>query len=416
MILVHALRCQHEGCNELAHYNLPGERPKYCRNHKLSTMVNRERKICRYTNCTVTATFGIKGHAPTACVKHKTNEMINITRVLCKSDGCEKTASFGTKGDKALYCAKHKGKTMLNLKQKRCEILLDGNGNTCDKPLNYGFKGQKKVACLTHRKSGMINLCARYCTVEGCTLQVQCGPLFGKKVHCLRHKAPNEFKDNKPKCTTEKGKSVCRNLAYYMGKDNNRRCEEHKLKDDINVVEKPCKSCDLPYHLPENRDMCDACEGFPTVRLKAQERVKELLDKNNIIYESYDRPVDPMCSKKKPDFVIDKPLFKVVLEVDERQHLDYTCECELLRMMQIHQDFGGPSVLFLRYNPDKYIDDKGKACTATQFREKELVRILGDLNNYTEWNEHLSVIYLFYNGYNGVPSIIDLSTTLPLSD
>ena len=413
---VYKPKCQFEGCGELAHYSFSGDKAQYCGQHKQEGQIKLWRHVCEYGDCDTTASFGIKGHKPTACGKHKTDGMIHIGSGLCKFEGCKREPSFGIKGGPPLYCSIHKQEGVIDLKHPRCEVLV--NGKPCGKVKCYGYKGGKKLVCATHKEKDMIDLSRKCCEAEGCTTGATNGPLFGKKTHCAKHRANNEYLDNRPKCTTEEDKVKCKNLAYYQGKNEKwpKRCEIHKLEDDVNIVEKPCKSCNLPYYLPDNRDTCDHCEGFAKVHLSHQTRVKNLLDRNNIKYVSYDKPVDSMCSLKRPDFIFDKPLFQVVLEVDERQHLDYTCECELLRMMQIHQDFGGTPVLFLRYNPDKYIDNKGKACTAMQFREKELIRILNQLDNYIEWNKHLSVIYLFYNGYNGVPNKIDLSTTLPLND
>ena len=47
----------------------------------------------------------------------------------------------------------------------------------------------------------------------------------------------------------------------------------------------------------------------------------------------------------------------IVCEVDENQHIDYDCSCENKRIMEISKDIGHRPLVFIRFNPDDYIND-----------------------------------------------------------
>jgi hypothetical protein len=108
---------------------------------------------------------------------------------------------------------------------------------------------------------------------------------------------------------------------------------------------------------------------------------------------------------------MDKIKLKIVLEVDENQHKSYACECEVIRMVQIYQDFGGIPILFIRFNPDLYIDNLGNKHDheSSDNRRKHLFDLLRGLDNRIAlketWDIPLSVMYVFYDGYNNIPSI-----------
>lgn len=118
------------------------------------------------------------------------------------------------------------------------------------------------------------------------------------------------------------------------------------------------------------------------------------------VFESADKIVAGGCSRYRPDFIIDYTLFTVIVEVDENQHQGYAPECELNRMKQIFQDFGGTPVLFIRYNPDSYKNICGDKQVSNDNRVTKLVAYLNTLKNHKEWLIPLSVCYMFYDGYD----------------
>jgi hypothetical protein len=121
--------------------------------------------------------------------------------------------------------------------------------------------------------------------------------------------------------------------------------------------------------------------------------------------ESYDRILDGgVCTKKRPDFVI-KGLYRdLVLEVDERQHSrgkKYGPDCEYNRMWDIAQALGIATV-FVRYNPDPFIDSEGKRRDpVTADREKILISWIKTLLSREPPKESfVTAVYLYYDGFD----------------
>ena len=71
-------------------------------------------------------------------------------------------------------------------------------------------------------------------------------------------------------------------------------------------------------------------------------------------------------------------------------------------MIQLHQDFGGIPVILVRFNPDKY-KCQGQVIKSYIGRENILLNLLNGLKNRKEWTIPLSIYYLFYDGYKGMP-------------
>ena len=52
------------------------------------------------------------------------------------------------------------------------------------------------------------------------------------------------------------------------------------------------------------------------------------------------------------------------VEVDENQHTEYNTTCENKRLCELYQDFGYVPIVFVRFNPDSYIDANGTKVTS----------------------------------------------------
>ena len=84
-------------------------------------------------------------------------------------------------------------------------------------------------------------------------------------------------------------------------------------------------------------------------------------------------------------------------------------------MIQLHQDYGGIPVLFIRYNPDSYknLDSEGKPVGKAIRKNKQRLAILDTIRRIeymgkTEVSTPLSVCYLFYDGYDSVPKLQEI--------
>ena len=395
MIIIGLRKCEIKECTKLACSAFPGEKPKLCKSHSSNGMEIIHKKKCQFTGCNTTPVFGVIENKPEYCLVHKLANMKNVRGKKCQYENCNVSPCFGYKYQKSLYCRNHKLENMVNVMSRRC--IIDG----CDKIAYYGVSRSER--CPYHKlDTDKFVDSKKLCVFPECKTKASVGKLFQTKSHCGKHKQPNEFNKNHPKC------EVCSQDAYYTPNVRPfypKRCEDHHKSDDINLVEKQCTSCHLCFIIPDNQNLCESCDGYNNKRYGKikEDKIRNLFNANNILSESEDRRVDNLCSKYRPDFVIDYPLFKLVVEVDENQHRSYSQECEIRRMRQIREDLGVSRVVFIRFNPDSYKDKTGATQRAYGRRENTLLELMRTLKN-AEVENFLTVYYLYYDGYDGTVS------------
>ena len=133
----------------------------------------------------------------------------------------------------------------------------------------------------------------------------------------------------------------------------------------IDIKHKKCKThlCDITIRT-NYRGYCSRCFffTFPDEKLTRNYKTKEntIVDKIKSKFPDYDwiqdRQVKDGCSKKRPDLCVDFGSHILIIEVDENSHTGYNCEEK--RMMELINDLGMRPTIFVRFNPDKYIDEK----------------------------------------------------------
>ena len=117
----------------------------------------------------------------------------------------------------------------------------------------------------------------------------------------------------------------------------------------------------------------------------------------------YNVRVDRDCggvNSEEKEIGFDFGKYIVFLEVDENRHKSY-CELgEINRMKNIYMNEGGIPIIFIRYNPDNFVDNNKKKQKLSQAKREEL--LIKWLKHYKEEGVkyHLSVNYLFYDGWN----------------
>src|SRR5579875_1099830 len=398
MINVKSKKCQYPGCITRPSFNYEGQKNGiYCSEHKLPNMVDVVSKRCQYPGCKKCPSFNYEGQQDKIyCSEHKLPDMVDVKSKKCQYPGCKKRPSFNYEGQQdKIYCSEHKLPDMVDLKHKKCEYP------GCKKHPSFNYEGQRiGIYCYEHKLPKMMDVKHKKCQFPDCKTRASYGKLFKSKIHCAKHKDNNEYEFNYPKCEIEN----CNEMPIYTDKNDNYplRCEKHKKINDKNVIERPCKSCNLLFYLNEETQLCNDCHDYYIKKVyKAKENKKrKLLEANNIKIESYDSIIENSCSKYRPDFVIDYTLFKVILEVDENQHSSYSCECEYSRMVQVFQDFGGIPIIFIRFNPDEYRDENNKLIKSYTGRENKLLELLHSLSNIKELPYPFLITYLYYDGFN----------------
>lgn len=472
MIYLSLKYCTYEnGCKVLASFGYKGEEhPKKCEDHKLDGMISLLGKRCEGIlengdKCITRATYGIKGSRspifckfhipvgeyenvvetrhcldcdkrpsfafsktdkPTYCEDHCLDGMANIYTKICETKKviCNKVPTFGISSP--THCKDHKKKDMKDMRHVWCIIencYKKESDNKERKRASFNYKGETiRLYCNEHKKPGMINLERPLCEKIGCPNQAHWGYMFQKKKFCRDHKDSNMYDEDhinpkcvdcpKPKSNTKLNLLSVRAIFCKDGESYPTKCEKHVPEDGtyVNISEKACELCKLVDQIPSNRTLCSTCYPYSKQRIlhTKEIRIKTVLEANKIPIMSYDKIPEGACSKYRPDFVIDCGKSLIILEVDENQHFSYACECEVSRMIQLHNDFGGIPLIFIRYNPDEYKNhngDKIKGKLKNLDRELKLTdlitRIKMQIHDENYPIHPLSVYYLYYNGYNG---------------
>ena len=94
------------------------------------------------------------------------------------------------------------------------------------------------------------------------------------------------------------------------------------------------------------------------------------------------------CSKRRPDVYIDKFTHIVIVECDENQHKETSCENK--RTMELFQDFGNRPIVFIRFNPDSYINEKNEKIPSSFKMHKALDVPM--IRKQKEWASRLDVL------------------------
>ncbi|QJX73896.1 hypothetical protein F-E9_123 [Faustovirus] len=392
-------KCQYDGCKIVSGYALIGSAtPTHCATHADKTIMRLVGICyCKFPGCSKGANYGDNG-TKDYCKEHYGGDKAPIRKPkYCQSEGCKTVATYGLKENRTrIYCATHADKSTMELKSGvKCDI------EDCDKKASFINSIGDGNRCLKHRIEGYKLRGRKICDDIGCDKYASYGPLFGKVSKCKSHAPKNFYTDGKmfPKCD----ETGCKDIPCYakVGESYPTHCDSHKLEGMLNIIERECDSCKLKYLLPDGKTKCIYCEGATKKHEKIHEtRVKKLLDQNGINYESHDTIPDVDCNKYRPDFVIDYNTFYVILEVDEEQHKRYNQECEISRMKNLHQTMG-MDTLFIRYNPDSYVDSQGKKIDGMIKRQKILIDLLRSLHNVEKLDHYLTVVYLFYDGFDG---------------
>lgn len=409
-------------------------KPTKCKKHSDDGMKALKGTFCK---CGTRATFGLRGtKSPTHC---NTCKPPGDYIALCESRicGCGKRCVYGYPWDeRPSRCSKCAEPDMENIADKKCVkcnlkypsyiVPRERSATYCadcadkDKMIDSHKKCDKcnKRACYGYRNTNVRMRC-KDCSAPGmyylerpkcfrCDDYATYGYLFQKKTHCSVHKEKNMHPEWKlyPQCENDD----CPEIPYYckIGERYPTHCERHAGPGYANIIERKCTLCGLPDFIPQDKQNCRDCDSWSDGKFKHDKelRIKHVLEGNSIKYTSHDKIPESACSKYRPDFIIDLGSMCIILEVDENQHKSYACECEEKRMLQLYQDFGGIPLVFIRYNPDDYIDNNEKKCEGRLYnltRETILVKLLKRIIYLTECGKYeimpLSVYYLYYNGF-----------------
>jgi hypothetical protein len=239
----------------------------------------------------------------------------------------------------------------------------------------YNFEGQTaRLYCKEHKQEGMIDISHQTCEFENCRVR----PIFNYPNEpngrfCAAHKMADMVDVINSRC-----EYIDCNLSptyNFPGEKTRRFCANHHLSGMRNISKQYCKTplCDTAA-AKKYEGYCIRCyiHTYPDRQVVRNYKTKEKAVVNEVVKAFpnftwiHDRRVQDGCSARRPDLIADFGSHVIIVEIDETMHQGYSCENK--RIMELSQDIGHRPVVFIRFNPDAYIDETGakvKSCFTT---------------------------------------------------
>ena len=179
-----------------------------------------------------------------------------------------------------------------------------------------------------------------------------------------------EHGQRKTRCKTCGGSSLCK--SEWCEKNANNKYKGY------------CMTCFV--HLFPNE---------PTAR-NYKTKEKEIVDRITKEFPDFswinDRRIQDGCSKRRPDLLLDMGSHILIVEIDEYRHETYECSCENKRLMEISRDLQHRPVVFIRFNPDSYINHEGEKITSC-WRINGYGLLAVAKTKRKEWEQRLSTLF-----------------------
>ena len=209
----------------------------------------------------------------------------------------------------------------------------------------------------------------------------------------------------KARCKQCGGSEICEHNKYKSSCKEcggTRFCEHNKQKPYCKICggSALCKSvwCET-YASKKYNGYCLHCciqlcpdikvsRNYKTKEKEVVDRIKEAFP--NLTWIT-DKKIQDGCSSKRPDLLVDLGTHIVIMEVDENKHTNYDCSCENKRLMELSQDVGHRPIVFIRFNPDSYIDGTGKKIKSC-WKLNKLGIMCIEKTNQKLWNERINIL------------------------
>lgn len=200
---------------------------------------------------------------------------------------------------------------------------------------------------------------------DDCNIQLICEHDRIKKscIICTKRACPHNR--DKYYCLQCTNNSFCKHNKHkgYCKQCDGRRFCEHNVQRKMCIEcdpKKACKTCMAIYAPPKYSPYCTRCFyimrpeiEIPTMYKLKEHYMRDVLSDNFDVQMIFDKILGG-CSLKRPDVFIERYTHGIVIECDEKQHKQYSCENK--RIMEIFQDIGNRPLVVIRFNPDAYID------------------------------------------------------------
>lgn len=171
-------------------------------------------------------------------------------------------------------------------------------------------------------------------------------------------------------CKECMGASICEHntqRARCRDCDGSSFCK-HSIRRSTCVVCTPsvgCQNCRLSLVDPRSRwaPNCFQCHcalnPFDDIPHRPRTKEAAVVGRLRLTFPDLtmicDKKVADGCSRRRPDLLVDFGSHVVIVECDEFQHRNTSCEDK--RMMELFQDCNNRPIVFLRFNPDSFMRD-----------------------------------------------------------
>ena len=390
-------------CDKRGIFNEPGKTGGlYCIEHKRVGMVNVTNKRCAFVNenkipCYTAPIYNVDGELKGKfCIEHKTDEMVNVIGKRCETEGCKCIAQYNIDGEnQGRFCSSHKNPDMIDIKHRRCEFEGCTNVPSYKLEIDTGCR-----FCALHKLDGMTNGKHPKCKFDGCEKLAGYNVIDNKTPeYCTLHKTKEMIDLKHPLCM----EIDCdkRPIFNIKGSKNGLYCVSHKEDHMVDVISPRCKSpfCDN-FSMKKYDFYCIPCiiHLFPDKPVTRNHKTKEKAVADFVLSEFEnvswicDKTINEGCSRRRPDLFLDLGSHVLIVEIDENQHASYECSCDNKRLMEISQDIGHRPLIFVRFNPDGYIDNKNNKIKSCWEANKQSSILYVTKTNIKEWNNRLQLL------------------------
>ena len=136
-------------------------------------------------------------------------------------------------------------------------------------------------------------------------------------------------------------------------------------------------------------NICPDIQVSRNYKTKEKEVVDKIKEKYPEFTWIHDKTVEDGCSKRRPDLLLDMGYNVIIIEIDENKHTSYDCSCENKRLMELSKDLQHRPIIFIRFNPDAYIDKDGiKISSCWKVNGLGVLQI----HKQNEWDERIEIL------------------------
>jgi hypothetical protein len=276
-------------------------------------------------------------------------------------------------GNVKVYCKDCDGAAICIHKKRKTTCKLCNGGSFCEHDKIRARCKQCKGGSICPHEKVKTNCrdCGGSSFCEHNRVKSTCKECKGSSI-CEHNRRRSECKDCKGssicehnkrrrECKDCKGSSICQHnikKVYCKSCGGSALCKTEHCET---IVSKKyngyCLSCCI--------QVCPEIEAVRNYKTKENTVVDIIKEKFPNLTWIADKKIKDGCSNKRPDLLVDMGTHIIILEIDENKHSTYDCSCENKRLMLLSQDVGHRPIVFIRFNPDGYIDQEGntvKSC------------------------------------------------------